>query len=131
MQSRPQITVGVHGATIWVKGLGQFTERVRAATTLYDALRDWLVQERLVDAGTLPLGTLHFAPAGPQTTLTVRGIPIGRMADNTLELLLPPYVQGATALRAAHEVATVLRGSGWAENPIVQTGGTDEKQPAA
>jgi hypothetical protein len=131
MQSRPRITVGADGATIWVKGLGQFTERIRAATTLYDALRDWLVQERLVDAGTLPLGTLHFAPAGARTTLTVRGIPIGRMADGTLELFLPPYVRGAMALRAAREMATVLRGSGWAEHPIVQTGGSDAKQPAA
>ena len=101
------------------------------ATFLYEALRDWLERQRLVDAGLLPSGLLRPVMTGIRGTLAVRGVPVARISTasngqsatgSTLDLFLPPYVQGVTALEAAREVVKVLHKSGLAQQAIVDTG---------
>lgn len=121
MNKLKRIEVRPEASTIWVRGLGD-TKRMQAAAILYEALRDWLEHRRLVDVGLLPSGVLRLAYVGDRTTLAVRGVPIGRLTPDTLELFLPPYVRGTTALDAAVEVAKVLRKNGLAERAIVDTG---------
>jgi hypothetical protein len=91
-------------------------------TNLYDALRDWLERQRLVDVGLLPSGAPRPATVGGRTTLAVRGVPVGRLMDDSLELFLPPYVQGATAIEAARELVRVLRQRGLAKDAVVKMG---------
>ena len=85
----------------------------------------------MVDAGLLPSGVLRPVMGGIRGTLAVRGVPVARIstasngqsgAGSTLDLFLPPYVQGVTAFDAAREVVKVLRKSGLAQQAIVDTG---------
>ena len=133
------VVVRTKGSSILLMGIADPGWAQRAAPVLYDALRDWLVRERLVDAGLLPFGALRRTSQSGSATLVVRGMPIGRITDapegdtlrGTLELFLPPYVRGDTALRAACELAAVIQGSGLAENAIVDTGEDHEEHDAA
>mgnify|MGYP003578718911 FL=1 len=95
---------------------------MQMTTIVYDALRDWLERQRLVDVGLLPSGVLRPATVGGRATLAVRGVPVGRLTADSLELFLPPYVQGASALEGAHELVKVLRNRGLAKYAIVDTG---------
>ena len=134
-----RVVMRVKGSSVLVMDIADPGWAQRAAPVLYDALRDWLVRERLVDAGLLPFGALRRTSQSGSATLAVRGMPIGRVMDapegdtlgGTLELFLPPYVRGDTALRAACELAAVLQGSGFAENVIVDTGEDHGKHGAA
>lgn len=129
MRSRTQVSVRPESSRIWITGIPHAYE-MKAAAILYDALRDWLERQRLVDAGLLPSGVLRRATVGGRGTLVVRGVPIGRIMaadDNAdigpaLVLFLPPYVQGATALEAARELAKELRKSDLAEHAIIDMG---------
>lgn len=126
-----RIALRAEGSIAVVTGLPDPGARAQTAAILYDALHDWLVRERLVDAGQLPAGRLYLTPDGDRTLITVRGIPIGRMAGSTLELFMPPYVRGATAVQTLRELARVLKAIGFTDNPIVEPGGNDGKQTAA
>lgn len=115
------VSVRPDASRIWLTGIPQADE-MRAAGILYDALRDWLERQRLVDVGVLPSGLLRPATVGGRTTLAVRGVPVGRLRADSLELFLPPYVQGATALEAARELVKVLRKRGLAKHATIDTG---------
>jgi hypothetical protein len=91
-----RIEVRPESSTIWITGFAA-VGRMRMTTNLYEALRDWLERHRLVDVGLLPSGQIRQATVGGRRTLTVRGVPVGRLSIDSLELFLPPYVQGATA----------------------------------
>jgi len=116
-----RIEVRPESSTIWIRGLAE-ADRMEMTTNLYDALRDWLERQRLVDVGLLPSGLLRPATVGGRTTLAVRGVPVGRLRADSLELFLPPYVQGATALEAARELVRVLRKHDLAKDAVVNPG---------
>lgn len=120
MRTKP-IEVRPESSTIWISGVAH-ADRMRMTTNLYDALRDWLERHRLVDVGLLPSGVLRRATAGGRTTLAVRGVPVGRLTADSLELFLPPYVQGAAALEAARELVKVLRKRGLTKNAVLNSG---------
>ena len=138
MTEHARVLVRPEVSTIRITGLARAKQR-RVATVLYDALRDWLERQRLVDAGLLPSGRLRPVITGIRGTLAVRGVPIARISTasngqsatgSTLDLFLPPYVQGVTALEAAREVVKVLHKSGLAQQAVVDTG-EDHGQHAA
>lgn len=133
-----KVSVRPDASRIWLTGIPQANE-MRAAGILYDALRDWLERQRLVDAGLLPSGVLRPATVGGRGTLAVRGVPIGRIMTtpendpdrgSTLVLFLPPYVQGTTALEAARELVKELRRSDLAKHAIIDMGGHHGQQAA-
>lgn len=120
MSTKP-IEVRPESSTLWIKGLAH-ADRMRMTTNLYDALRDWLERHRLVDVGLLPSGVLRPATVDGRTALAVRGVPVGRLTSDSLELFLPPYVQGATALEAARELVRVIRKRGLAKDAVINPG---------
>lgn len=119
--STQRIEVRPEFSTIWIRGLAD-NDRMQMTATLYDALRDWLERQRLVDVGLLPSGVLCPAIVAGRTTLSIRGVPVGRLTADSLELFLPPYVQGVTALEAARELVKVLRKRGLAKNAVINPG---------
>ena len=130
MTEHARVLVRPDASTIRITGLAHPEQR-RVATVLYDALRDWLERHRLVDAGLLPSGVLRPVMVGSRGTLAVRGVPVARISaasngqsrtGSKLDLFLPPYIQGVTALEAARELVKVLRKRGLAKDAVVNTG---------